>query len=185
MTLPSWRTTGSIHGRITIKIKLTTGKLLSAAAEAGGILGGLAPRETRHLAAFGTQYGLALQISDDISDIENGVEVSGKSQYVDILEGRCRLPLLLALARSSTRVKRAFRKELNEIRATPSSDLAAKIASRVIKSGALSQCRGIAKKHVENSLGHLKLLQPSYAVSMLEQLARDIDELLRSEKDGT
>ena len=141
------------------KIKLSTGKLLSAAAEAGGILGGLAPRETRHLAAFGTQYGLALQISDDISDIENGVEVSGKSQYVDILEGRCRLPLLLALERSSTRVKRAFRKELNEIRATPSSDLAAKIASRVIKTGALSQCRGCSRSAVSSGRNRLREIE--------------------------
>ncbi len=73
--------------------------LLSAACEAGSILGGVTRGERRRLAEFGRELGLAFQIRDDALDYEAGEEVLGKPRYTDLREGKVTLPLLLALKR--------------------------------------------------------------------------------------
>jgi octaprenyl-diphosphate synthase len=73
--------------------------LLSAACEAGAILGGVTRGERRKLGEFGRQLGLAFQLRDDALDYEAGEAVLGKRPHTDIREGKVTLPLLLALKR--------------------------------------------------------------------------------------
>jgi octaprenyl-diphosphate synthase len=75
--------------------------LLSAACEAGAILGGVTRAERRRLAAFGRELGLAFQLRDDALDYEAGEAVLGKRPHTDIREGKVTLPLLLAFKRST------------------------------------------------------------------------------------
>jgi octaprenyl-diphosphate synthase len=76
--------------------------LLSAACEAGSILGGVTRAERRALAEFGRELGLAFQLRDDALDYEAGEEELGKSPYDDLREGKVTLPLLLALKRCAS-----------------------------------------------------------------------------------
>lgn len=73
--------------------------LLSAAAEAGAILGGVTRAERRRLADFGRELGLAFQLRDDALDYEAGMAELGKPPHTDIREGKVTLPLLLTLKR--------------------------------------------------------------------------------------
>lgn len=73
--------------------------LLSAACEAGSILGGVTRAERRRLAEFGRELGLAFQLRDDALDYEAGEAALGKSRYADLREGKVTLPVLLALKR--------------------------------------------------------------------------------------
>lgn len=73
--------------------------LLSAACEAGSILGGVTRAERRKLAEFGRELGLAFQLRDDALDYEGGEAALGKPRNADIREGKVTLPLLLALKR--------------------------------------------------------------------------------------
>jgi octaprenyl-diphosphate synthase len=73
--------------------------LLSAACEAGAILGGVTRAERRRLADFGREIGLAFQLRDDALDYEAGEAALGKRPHTDIREGKVTLPLLLALKR--------------------------------------------------------------------------------------
>lgn len=73
--------------------------LLSAASEAGAILGGVTRPERRRLAEFGREMGLAFQLRDDALDYSADEEVLGKQPYSDLREGKVTLPLLLALKR--------------------------------------------------------------------------------------
>jgi octaprenyl-diphosphate synthase len=82
-------------------IERKSAALLSAASEAGAILGGVTRAERRRLAEYGRELGLAFQIRDDALDYEAGAEVLGKERYTDLREGKVTLPLLLALKRSS------------------------------------------------------------------------------------
>jgi len=75
--------------------------LLSAASEAGAILGGVTRAERRRIAAFGQELGLAFQLRDDALDYTGGEEDLGKEPYTDVREGKVTLPLLLALKRCS------------------------------------------------------------------------------------
>jgi octaprenyl-diphosphate synthase len=73
--------------------------LLSAACEAGSILGGVTRAERRRLADFGRELGLAFQLRDDALDYEDREADLGKRPYDDLREGKVTLPLLLALKR--------------------------------------------------------------------------------------
>ncbi len=73
--------------------------LLSAACEAGSILGGVTRAERRKLAEFGRELGLAFQLRDDALDYDAGEAELGKPAHADIREGKVTLPLLLTLKR--------------------------------------------------------------------------------------
>ena len=71
-----------------------TASLMGAAAEAGALLGGAAPRQARRLGVFGTRFGLAFQILDDTQDLMGEEEALGKSLGTDLALGQLTLPLL-------------------------------------------------------------------------------------------
>jgi len=73
--------------------------LLSAACEAGAILGGVTRGERRRMAEFGRELGLGFQLRDDALDYEAGEAELGKRPHTDLREGKVTLPLLLALKR--------------------------------------------------------------------------------------
>jgi octaprenyl-diphosphate synthase len=73
--------------------------LISAACEVGAILGQVTRAERRSLAEFGRELGLAFQLKDDALDYDKTAVALGKRNYVDVLEGKVTLPLLLTLKR--------------------------------------------------------------------------------------
>jgi octaprenyl-diphosphate synthase len=73
--------------------------LLKTACEAGAILGGVTRAELRRVASFGRELGIAFQLKDDALDYDKSAEALGKRNYVDVLEGKVTLPLLLTLKR--------------------------------------------------------------------------------------
>ncbi len=73
--------------------------LLSAACEAGAILGGVTRAERRKLAEYGRELGIAFQLCDDALDYQAGEAELGKRTFADLREGKVTLPLLLALKR--------------------------------------------------------------------------------------
>jgi octaprenyl-diphosphate synthase len=81
--------------------------LLSAACEAGAILGGVTRAERRRLAEFGREVGLAFQLRDDALDYEDREADLGKRPYDDLREGKITLPLLLALKRCTATEREA------------------------------------------------------------------------------
>jgi octaprenyl-diphosphate synthase len=86
--------------------------LLSVAAEAGAILGGVTRAERRHVAEFGRELGLAFQLRDDALDYEAGESELGKRPYTDVREGKVTLPLLLALKRCTPAEREGIEKTL-------------------------------------------------------------------------
>ncbi len=75
-----------------------TASLLSAACRIGGIVADLPREEIDRLTAFGTAYGMAFQIVDDVLDVVATDEQLGKPAGHDLVEGAYNLPVLRALA---------------------------------------------------------------------------------------
>jgi octaprenyl-diphosphate synthase len=82
--------------------------LLSAACEAGAILGGVTRAERRRLADFGRELGLAFQLRDDALDYSAGEHELGKQPHTDLCEGKVTLPLLLTLKRCTAAEREAI-----------------------------------------------------------------------------
>ncbi len=74
-----------------------TGALLRVAARAGALLAGAGEGDLACLTAFGTRFGLAFQIADDIKDETAPTVVTGKREGGDRLSGKLTYPALFGI----------------------------------------------------------------------------------------
>ncbi len=91
-------------------VRAKTGALFGVCAKAGVVTGGGSEEMMHVLQAFGENFGLAFQISDDILDLVGSNGRSGKSHGKDLAERKLTLPLILA-----ARQTRAVRVELQAL----------------------------------------------------------------------
>lgn len=84
-----------------LSIRGKTASLLSASCRLGGLTGGLAREETEAVTEFGSSYGMAFQIFDDINDLTSDHSTLGKPSGQDVMEGNYTLPVLLTLQTSA------------------------------------------------------------------------------------
>ena len=82
-------------------VRSKTAILMSAACEAGAILGKASPEKQNLLASFGMDLGIAFQLMDDILDYIATEEDFGKSIGHDLEEGKITLPLIHTLRQCS------------------------------------------------------------------------------------
>ena len=80
-------------------VECKTAVLLSAACQAGAIIGQATPEQEAALAAFGMELGIAFQIMDDTLDYVAKEEQFGKSIGHDLEEGKITLPLIHVLSK--------------------------------------------------------------------------------------
>ncbi|MFT4570269.1 MAG: geranylgeranyl diphosphate synthase type II [Hyphomicrobiaceae bacterium] len=90
---PQEETLRSIHRR-------KTGALLEVAVVAGARLAAADPDDARALSDFGTRYGLAFQIADDVKDEIAPEAVTGKKGGGDRSAGKMTYPALFGIERS-------------------------------------------------------------------------------------
>ncbi len=80
-----------------------TGALIRAAVRGGGLLAAAGEEQLAALDAFGTRFGLAFQIADDIKDEIAPTELTGKRPGGDRESGKMTYPSLLGVAESISR----------------------------------------------------------------------------------
>jgi octaprenyl-diphosphate synthase len=93
---------GQIDGDVADYYRVAEGKtaaLFRWAMRAGARAGGCDDAAVAALEAFGRGLGVGFQIIDDCLDFGGVAEITGKSLYTDLREGKLTLPLLLALPR--------------------------------------------------------------------------------------
>ena len=125
----SYRTLNRIH-------RGKTGALISAAAQAGGIMAGGRPGAIDALRRYGDDIGLAFQIIDDILDLEGSPESLGKSAGKDARARKATFPALLGVSASRRRAERAVERAIAALRplgrrAAPLADIARFIVRRL------------------------------------------------------
>jgi len=82
-------------------VERKTGSLFSACTALGCLLGGGAPVDVGGARAFGNQFGIAFQVTDDILDFLAPEGKWGKELGMDAADGKQTLPILLAMAEAS------------------------------------------------------------------------------------
>ncbi len=78
-----------------------TARLVAAACRAGALIAGAPDPVADALAAFGLNWGISFQITDDALDFTGTAESLGKPIGSDIDSGKITLPLIAALRRAS------------------------------------------------------------------------------------
>ncbi|HEX7708514.1 MAG TPA: farnesyl diphosphate synthase [Thermoanaerobaculia bacterium] len=74
-----------------------TGRLFTASAVLGGLLGGASDDALEALKRWGDAAGLAFQIVDDLLDIEESSEALGKTAGKDVAQGKLTYPALFGV----------------------------------------------------------------------------------------
>ena len=77
--------------------QLKTGALLRAACRIGGRRAGLPEPQVRALGAFGSDFGVALQLVDDVLDVASEPALLGKPCGADFVAGTVTMPTVYAL----------------------------------------------------------------------------------------
>jgi len=85
---------------ITRLQKMKTGALITAAAEAGAILGRASAEARTALKGYAHDMGLAFQIADDLLDVEGRIEDTGKAVGKDQARGKATFVSILGLERA-------------------------------------------------------------------------------------
>jgi octaprenyl-diphosphate synthase len=140
-------------------VRSKTAILMSAACEAGAILGGATPERQKALSEFGMSLGIAFQLMDDTLDYIATEEDFGKCIGHDLEEGKITLPLIHTL-RLCTEAERSI------IEAVVEKDEMTLEEFRTV-SGLVKQYDGItytveaARKYIDECRAHLELFEVS------------------------
>ncbi|MDA3642456.1 polyprenyl synthetase family protein [Saccharopolyspora indica] len=107
---PSWDT-GLLLARYWETIDRKTAVLFGLACEAGVVLAGGRSADARRAGFFGRRVGRAFQVMDDLLDLVQDEEKSGKPRGMDLARCRASLPIIYALDELGPdhAVTRAFR----------------------------------------------------------------------------
>ena len=133
--------------------------LISAACEVGGFLAWGKSRETRLLADFGTNLGMAFQIMDDILDIEGDDATLGKSTSSDLRDGKITLPLIHSLSQASPTVRNRIQELIRVADDDPS--VIGEIVSFASEYDGLNYARQRARGYADRALELLDAFTPS------------------------
>ncbi|WP_051838456.1 polyprenyl synthetase family protein [Streptomyces sp. NRRL WC-3742] len=150
-----------------------SGSLISASIRLGALQAGAPPEAERALAAFGEHLGSAFQISDDLLDITSERTQSGKQPGTDLAMGVPTLPVILALADTSTAATSAAATELRDLLeyADLSEEPARARALALLRtSPALDQTRAVLADHLRRAHACLTPLPPVPARQALTTL---------------
>ncbi len=136
-----------------------TACLMSFCCRAGAWIGEISPGQTKSLANYGLNLGVAFQIVDDCLDFADTEEKTGKSLGSDLLEGKLTLPLIYAMNAANKKdvewIKNSF-----ELRQINNND-ANRIKNMVKQSRAIDYSLKKAEEYRDISKDQLKSLGSS------------------------
>lgn len=150
-------------------VRSKTAILMSAACEAGAILGNATVGQQQALAAFGMSLGIAFQLMDDTLDYIATEEDFGKSIGHDLEEGKITLPLIHTLRQCSpderTIIEAVVEKDemsLDEFR---------QVSGLVQQFGGITFTVDVARRYINECRAHLEMFEPTPVKAALLELA--------------
>lgn len=155
------------------KIRKKSASLFKTATRCGAIAGGGSEYEVKCLADFGEHFGMAYQLSDDLSDVTSLKDGVPK----DLRKRRINLPLI-HLYKSSNLVETETLISDLQILARKNHAVKKIALERILQSlerkGSLSYCKKRIKVYIDQSIADIKSLRESnfrfYLIQMAESL---------------
>lgn len=148
-----------------------TASLFKFATHTGATLAGASAQDRQRLETFGDNLGMAFQLVDDVLDYTS--TSTGKPILADLREGKCTLPLVLALA-----MHPHLKHDIEQI-VLGDSDRVGVVKEAVLASGACEEVRRRALKHTERAIASLVGLPKAPAVDLLRGVAEQLADRSR------
>jgi geranylgeranyl pyrophosphate synthase len=166
------RSLGELGTTLATYVEVATKKtasLFAASAECGALAAGGSPFAVKALREFGTAFGVAFQMRDDLLDLTADEATLGKPVGNDLRERKMTVPLVLALESAH----REFRSDVERFFAggddTP--ERIAAIVAGIAAAGGLSKTEAVLAAYVERAKQSLAPLGNAPARSELVALA--------------
>ena len=150
-------------------IRHKTGALMSAACEAGAIVGGGSEKEINALRDFGMGIGVGFQIHDDVLNLRADVKKYGKEIGGDINEGKRTLMAIYTLSACTPTEKKLLINILDKPKNSPDEIRAA--IEMIEKYGSIDRAAELSKGMIEEGKRGLKALPESKAKRLLLEIA--------------
>lgn len=150
-------------------VRSKTAILMSAACEAGAILGAVTPGQQQALADFGMNLGIAFQLMDDTLDYIATEEEFGKSIGHDLEEGKITLPLIHTLRHCKDKERQVIAAvvEKDEMTVKEFRD----VSALVKQYGGIDYAVSSAQRYIKNCTIHLEKFETGPVKSALLELA--------------
>ena len=150
-------------------VRSKTAILMSAACEAGAILGAAPHTQQQALADFGMDLGIAFQLMDDILDYVATEEDFGKSIGHDLEEGKITLPLIHTLRQCSSDERAVIEAvvEKDEM----SLDDFRLVSGLVHQYGGITYTENAARSYINECRAHLELFDMNPVMAAMLELA--------------
>lgn len=151
-------------------IRSKTAKLFEASTQIAAILAGATPELEEACATYGQALGTAFQIIDDVLDYDGDAQELGKNLGDDLREGKCTLPLIIAMQRANSDDAQLVRQAIEQ----GSTDQLDAILQIVKNTGALAATRQAAHDEAMRAIAALKTLPVNDYTKAMEQLAAQL-----------
>jgi len=151
-------------------IRSKTAKLFEASTQIAAILAQASPEVETACATYGQALGTAFQIIDDVLDYDGDAHEMGKNLGDDLREGKCTLPLIIAMQRASTQDSLMIRQAIEQ----GSTEQLQSILRIVKSTGALEATRQAAHDEAVRAMDALKGLPQNAYTQAMEQLASQL-----------
>jgi octaprenyl-diphosphate synthase len=145
-----------------------TGQLFSVSCQLGARTAGGSIAQQSQLKQFGMRIGLAFQIADDVLDLTEATEQTGKDAANDLSNHRLTLPLIRAL-KSGTETER---RQLRELLSSVDSDQQARLRDEPLVRQGVASAQATAEHFVRRALRNLDSLPPCVSRDTLASIAR-------------
>ena len=150
-------------------VRSKTAILMSAACEAGAVLGGVSVEQQKAMADFGMDLGVAFQLMDDTLDYIATEEEFGKCIGHDLEEGKITLPLIHTLRHCTDDERSAIEDVIDKDEM--SLDEFRHVSGLVKQYGGISYTTDAAKRYIESCITHLDLFDAGSVREAMSQLA--------------
>jgi len=147
-----------------------TAQLMSAACRCGAMTAGAAEDEARALAAFGLEWGMAFQITDDALDLTASPSSLGKPIGSDIQTGKVTLPIIYALLEAPEADRQQLEAMLMRTNGDAGEDPSAGVREILARCGAVDYALSVARSRAGRAAAALGALHDSPARASLHEL---------------
>jgi octaprenyl-diphosphate synthase len=127
---------------------------------------------------YGERLGVAFQIVDDLLDVTGNAEITGKSLFADLREGKMTYPLILAMRKDDT-IAPLVREAANAEGARREIEIHAYVGEAIRATGAAEDAKRFARDLSAEAVAALGPLSPSMAKDALECIAIELADRSR------